>query len=217
MKWHPLLCAAPMVVSIKARRKFVTRRTSASWLKVKRGDGLYVRETFCIVNDTDTGGDKWIDYRATPRYSSEHPAGWENAPDDPEALKWKPSIHMPRSASRFSLIATADAYRERLQDITEEQAIAEGCTAVSFERWYEGMKPLCNGGRIRQQSRGIPPSDWTEIRELRETTGSDFDPLARSAIEDFRSLVNSLHGPKFWDSNPDVTVIPFDYPEEATL
>lgn len=186
MKWHPILMSAPMILALKARRKFVTRRTSASWLKVKRGDGLWVRETFCIVNDTDTGGDKWIDYRATPRYSSEHPAGWENAPDDPDALKWKPSIHMPRLASRFSLIATADAWREQLQDISRSQAVDEG------------IEPVWINGERMWKLYDSPPAVFTD-----------------DSIDSFRSLVNSLHGPNYWDSNPEVTVIPFDYPEKS--
>lgn len=88
------------------------------------GDQLYVRETFCPVNDLD-GGEDWIDYRATPSDSAEHPAGWHHEPDHPEALKWKPSIHMPRSASRITLEVTGVRV-ERLQSITTAGIISEG-------------------------------------------------------------------------------------------
>lgn len=96
------------------------------------GDKLWVRETFCLVDDTEYGYEKWIeiDYRATPRYAEScvtHPAGWENAPNDLEALKWRPSIHMPRWASRI-LLEIVSVRVERLQDISEEDAKAEGAS-----------------------------------------------------------------------------------------
>lgn len=92
----------------------------------KRGDRLWVRETWCQVDDREFGGQLWIDYRSTPSDDGSHPAGWHNAPDDAQALKWRPSIHMPRSASRILLEITGIRV-ERLQEITEEDALAEGC------------------------------------------------------------------------------------------
>ncbi|MEP9925866.1 hypothetical protein ABLU65_00405 [Klebsiella sp. GG_Kp156] len=91
----------------------------------KPGDRIWVRETFCPVDDTQYGGEKWVDYRATPRYEASHPAGWDSAPNDAEALKWRPSIHMPRWASRI-LLEITDVRVERLNAISEEDATAEG-------------------------------------------------------------------------------------------
>ncbi|HBW1980128.1 TPA: hypothetical protein N3006_002823 [Klebsiella quasipneumoniae] len=89
------------------------------------GDRIWVRETFCPVDDTQYGGEKWVDYRATPKFEASHPAGWDSAPNDAEALKWRPSIHMPRWASRI-LLEITDVRVERLNAISEEDATAEG-------------------------------------------------------------------------------------------
>ncbi len=87
---------------------------------------LWVRETFCPVDDREYGGDQWTDYRATPRYGASHPAGWDAAPEDADALKWRPSIFMPRAASRLMLEIT-DVRVEALREITDADARAEGC------------------------------------------------------------------------------------------
>lgn len=70
------------------------------------GDRLWVRETFCH----GLGG---VYYRAS------------ESPFTRESPKWKPSIHMPRWASRITLEIT-DVRVERVQDISEEDARAEG-------------------------------------------------------------------------------------------
>jgi hypothetical protein len=72
------------------------------------GDRLWVRETWAEVN----GG---------AFYKADEP--WPEA-YGPEP-KWKPSIHMPRWAARI-LLEVTDVRVERVQDITEEDAKAEG-------------------------------------------------------------------------------------------
>ncbi len=76
------------------------------------GDRLWVRETHTIVN-------------GSAFYRADGP--WPQA-YGPEP-KWKPSIFMPRWASRISLEVTGVRV-ERLHEITEEDARAEGCTGV---------------------------------------------------------------------------------------
>ena len=94
------------------------------------GDRIWVRETwsaccghgapFCDSGDC---AKPEFDYRATNDVSRPH--GWDNAPDDAEAPRWRPSIHMPRAASRISLEVTRIGL-ERVQDISEDDARAEG-------------------------------------------------------------------------------------------
>lgn len=77
------------------------------------GDILYVRETWC--------DDRQFTHASTPgRYFYKA--------SESGNFKWKPSIHMPKEAARIWLKAT-DVRVERLQDITEVQAQAEGCNS----------------------------------------------------------------------------------------
>ena len=69
------------------------------------GDRLWVKETFAIL-------DAGIAYRMTG-------SGWT------DKMKWKPSIFMPRYASRLTL-EIIDTRVERLQSITLEDAQREG-------------------------------------------------------------------------------------------
>ncbi|MGK2387420.1 hypothetical protein ACSJHS_20690 [Klebsiella pneumoniae] len=101
----------------------------------KPGDRIWVRETFCPVDDTQYGGEKWVDYRATPKFEASHPAGWDCAPNDAEALKWRPSIHMPRWASRI-LLEITDVRVEQLNAISQEDAQAEGMELTGWRPTY---------------------------------------------------------------------------------
>ena len=99
----------------------------------KPGDRLWVRETWAPVDDRPYGGDRWVDYRATPRYDAAHPAGWHEDSGDPSALKWRPSIHMPRWASRLLLEVTAVRV-EQLRSITCDEIRREGLSCPVHDR-----------------------------------------------------------------------------------
>lgn len=75
------------------------------------GDRIWVRETWARYNIDQNSHD--IAYRATT------PEDW------PEEGRWRPSIHMPRWASRI-LLEITNVRVERLNAISEEDARAEG-------------------------------------------------------------------------------------------
>ncbi|MBS5664500.1 MAG: hypothetical protein KHW89_03550 [Roseburia sp.] len=81
-------------------------------------DILYVRETWCSAYD----GEKYF-YLADKLTNRE-----ERSLLNYDDVKWHPSIHMPKEAARIWLKAT-DVRVERLQEITETQAQAEGCNS----------------------------------------------------------------------------------------
>lgn len=91
------------------------------------GDRLWIREAYRIngwATDVAT-----VFYRAHENASySEMCEQWPVADHKPIAVtpgKWRPGIHLPRWASRMTLVVT-DVRVQRLQEITEEDAIAEG-------------------------------------------------------------------------------------------
>ena len=113
------------------------------------GDRLWVRETFVQGFEADECGDiSSCDENGNAKpiqtwYRADGHINWE---DDGELCNtpWKPSIHMPRSASRITLEIT-DVRIERLQSISESDAIAEGCdnsksNAAIAAGWYEKPK-----------------------------------------------------------------------------
>jgi hypothetical protein len=132
-KEHPILFSAPMVRAILDGRKTQTRRVvkdsmlqdssaefyDEDFLKMTAkcpfgivGD-LWVRETFTYEGYSVE--DKWLVYRADVAKSYTLNSG----------NKWKPSIFMPRAASRITLEIT-EIRVERLCEISAADAISEG-------------------------------------------------------------------------------------------
>jgi len=139
----PILFSGPMVRAILEGRKTQTRRVvkpqslfDGKEAIVKRfpeqkglgyevGDRLWVREAFSYDRlDIDKDG------TLPPWY-------WADGnPENGDWTKPKPSIHMPRWASRITLEVTAVKV-ERLQDISEEDAKAEGVAKPILPHWPE--------------------------------------------------------------------------------
>jgi hypothetical protein len=87
----------------------------------KQGDRIWVRETWARYNIDQDSYD--MAYRATP------PEDW------PEEGKWRPSIHMPRWASRILLEITGVRV-ERLNAISQEDAQDEGMELTGWRPTY---------------------------------------------------------------------------------
>ncbi|WP_431355064.1 hypothetical protein [Klebsiella pneumoniae] len=144
------------------------------------GDRIWVRETFCTVDDTQYGGGKWVDYRATPKFEASHPAGWDCAPNDAEALKWRPSIHMPRWASRI-LLEITDVRVERLNAISQEDAQAEGMELTGWRPTYsdpdsggEVLTPYDNFAQLWESIYGEESwkaNPWVWVIEFKRVEG----------------------------------------------
>lgn len=164
----------------------------------KPGDRLWVRETFARCA-CDTCRAIW------PNKTPHGILGYQATYGGPSMMRFRPSIHMPRWASRLTL-EIVSVKVERLQDISEADAIAEGCTFVPFEQWYSGRKPMVDGSLSRQECRGIPPDTWTGIEKL-----NAYDPLAHTAVQDFRRLWDSINSKRGfgWAENPWVWCIEF--------
>jgi len=141
----------------------------------KPGDRLWVRETFAHMYRgnaaPETRQHEDVVYRADGFTPDEYVYGSR-----------KPSIHMPRWASRITLEVTGVRV-ERLQDISEEDAAAEGVESLRNEREY-----------------------WKNYLE----STADCDALiCLSARESFRTLWESINGREAWDANPWVWVVDF--------
>lgn len=191
MKIKPILFSTPMVQSILDERKTQTRRivkpqpdedgiskhihskkwhdTSARVYKpiAQIGDIFWVRETYAL-----------IPYEHSQKYHGYcYKADWVNSDLTCPTSKWKPSIFMPKEACRIFLKVT-DVRVERLQDISEEDAISEG---------VEKHSDYGSTGYIHY---GEPDAAYTDI----------------DAVWSFETLWESINGSGSWDANPWVWV-----------
>lgn len=95
------------------------------------GDRLWVRESFAIIgSDPIRGGEGEI---LVDRFIYAYRG--QKQPHIEKLYKWKPSIHMPREASRI-LLEVVKVRVEQLNQIGENDAMAEGMTLES-PRWFK--------------------------------------------------------------------------------
>jgi len=150
---YPCIVSARMVLALLKGDKTQTRRLpTAMWDKIEPGDRLYVREAYQYVRTEQTSRHWPHNCLCNPWHYINYTADGEQygiPGSDIIAPKIgpHPSIHMPRDFSRLTLTIT-DVRRQRVQDITEDDAKAEGLTLYKtykgadgpVEAWtYEGL------------------------------------------------------------------------------
>ncbi|HGU6745548.1 TPA: hypothetical protein ACNAFN_002892 [Klebsiella quasipneumoniae] len=142
------------------------------------GDRIWVREAFASGLSTKST----LAYRATHKREDLEDGFYDT-------IKWTPSIHMPRWASRILLEITGVRV-ERLNAISPEDAESEGLERTNFTGF--GDEP------------GLPSYPEPDVY---------FDPLKKQwkeyPPEAFAGLWESIYGEGSWKANPWVWVIEF--------
>lgn len=113
------------------------------------------------VPDTPARGFYWVESTRTTgaAYSVE---GCSRKAALAGGSKACPSIHMPRWASRLTLIVT-DVRIERLQDISEADAIAEGVEVASTDPAWPGYRDYGNDAVMNPTAKGSYRTLWDHI------------------------------------------------------
>jgi len=149
----------------------------------KPGDLLWVRETWAMRSDTEPGSEKakhYLLYRAHSLPETFLENCWH------DYGKWRPSIHMPRWASRLTLRVT-DVGVQRVQEISHTDAIAEGC----------------------------PGCDWVTTSPYIADPHTDAGELPAEEFQRLWDTINGKRGYP-WESDPWVWAVTFERVEDST-
>jgi len=147
----------------------------------KPGDLLYVRENWQALSFGDYVPTK--NHVSDVRYAATDPLA--DLDGDARGYPWRPSIHMPRWASRITLEIT-DIRVERLQSISEADVRAEGLRADRPD-----PRPTMPAG-----VGCMSPITWGDGKYY-------------TAISAYRGLWTSINGPESWDKNPWLWAVTF--------
>lgn len=175
----------------------------------KIGDILWVRETWRKYCRVDEFGYTHFD-DVTIEFAADSPgaiylvdgdgAHEYNKDGSEKFVPWRPSIHMPKEACRLFLKVT-DVRVERLQDISEADAIAEG--GIFTDNGICASWPQ-NTSKEQAKATGGLNAGWSHIGETLP------DKCLRSARSSFGNLWEKINGPESWEANPWVWVITFE-------
>lgn len=177
-------------------------------------DILYVRET-------------WSEWTGGYLYKAWH--GPFPQPGQCSAMKWHPSLHMPKEAARIFL-KVKNVRVERLQEITEEQAKAEGICRLyddiskeEYEEWARKVGKLekqeeCSFKNYLWYGNFGKSGSGNRLSDAWEYQYSGYD----NAVGSFSSLWNTTVELKDWDlygweANPWVWVIEFERCEKPEV
>lgn len=171
MRERPILFSAPMVRAILEGRKTQTRRVFQPERMTWTADGRYQTHAMRFGRMIETGSgpfhpNDWLHYcpygqpgdrlwvRET--WGLDDTRGWtEDVPvyradesSEHRTRRWRPSIHMPRWASRIDLEVTGVRV-ERLQDIGDDDCWAEAPPGLSYPIRSPSDFAVTEGGRQR--------------------------------------------------------------------
>ncbi|HDS7118138.1 TPA: hypothetical protein QH405_001039 [Klebsiella michiganensis] len=178
----------------------------------KPDDRIWVRETWGVVShelDEDGRIRPWTPdrpatainempfgngyYSGHAIYAADGDFTWgdDNGYEDGRSC-WKPSIHMPKAASRI-LLEITDVRVERLNAISEEDAQREGVHTEVWDQTVVAMNYAARDEFFQFWSEDMP--HYVEMNQLYRSS--------------FRSLWESIYGAENWQANPWVWVIEF--------
>lgn len=185
---RPIIFSGPMVLALLDGRKTQTRRLATSPLrKCQPGDRLYAREAWRMPDSFDPHSPlkaySMVDPTFGPNvfYSADGSIRSAGAATGRPG-KLRPSIHMPRWASRLTLTVTVVRV-EPLQAISEQDAIAEGIVEHETCGWHVPGLP--------HPMKAFPIFSRPSPREM------------------YAALWDELHGSGEWLGNPDVLALEF--------
>lgn len=175
----------------------------------KTRDRLWVREAWCGEIDATTSkliyNNDGNTYKTLYKADGKHvflddgDGGVKTNQDGSEASPWKPSIHMPRWASRITL-EIVSVWVERLQDISEEDAMAEGISKESVESFSRTAGIIRPAGFAYREL-------WNSINKKARPTLPHNTASKRYAR--IKRWLETHPDNSSWDANPWVWVVQF--------
>lgn len=157
------------------------------------GHRLWVKETAALWREGwDRNGH--VVYRADMKDRNGNDF---SQPDLMGLSKWRPSIFMPRWASRITLEVVAIRV-QRLQDIGARDCMKEGAPSTTLEQMYEP-----------EILEAITKAEPEAKRKMMMRTAPMKADLPPSPKQWYQDLWNQINGAGSWDANPWVWVIEF--------